>query len=189
VTFVTNIYNVVYNVTNLTSVTITNVVGTARGTNLLWLNHFELLPGDASVQTTFDSTSSGVGGGLTALVVHSTTTGDIGSSGGNKEVQMAVEVPPGYDIIGVRVCYELTSTNSFIDQIRLAQVQDPPAVALVELDDATHLSQTGPVCLDSQSTLIQPELGAVLLSLRVNFGSTADLIAIRGLALIVRPDA
>jgi hypothetical protein len=152
------------------------------------LNHYALLPGDSSVQTTFDAVSSGVGGGLTALVVHSTTAGDVASDGGNKVVMMAVEVPPGYDIVGVRVCYELTSMNSFIDQIRLAQVQNPPATALVLLDDPTHLTAPGPVCVDSEPTLVHPALGSVLLALRMNFGSTADRIAIRGVALAVKAE-
>src|SRR5262252_10539569 len=82
-------------------------------TNLLWLNHFDLLPGDSSVLTTFNAVNSGVGAGLTALVVQSTTLGDTAPGGGVKVVQMAVEVPPGFEVVGVRVCYELTSTNSF----------------------------------------------------------------------------
>ena len=159
-------------------------------TRFMWLNHFALLPGGSEVTTTFQSTNSGVGGGLTALVVHSSTLGDVFSDGGNKEVQMAVETP-GEDlgtnttIIGVRVCYELTSSASFITQIRLAQVQNPPSVALVLLDDATHLTAPGPVCVNSASTSIDPQAGPLLLSLRVNFGNTSDLIAVRGLGLIL----
>jgi hypothetical protein len=158
-------------------------------TSVMWLNHFALLPGDSSVQTTFNAVNSGVGGGLTALVVQSTTTGEDATGGGNKVVQMAVEVPPGFQITGVRVGYELTSSASFISQVRLAQVQDPPATALVLLDDPTDLTAVGPVFVDSATTLIDPATGPVLLSLRVNFGNTADKIAIRGLALILRSRA
>src|ERR1041385_8767133 len=70
--------------TNHASVTVTNV---------MWLNHFALLPGDTSVQVSYDSVNSDVGGGLTALVVQSTTTGETTSGGGNKDVHMAVQVP------------------------------------------------------------------------------------------------
>lgn len=154
---------------------------------LLWLNHFDLLPGDDSVKTSFNAISSGVGGGLTALVVTSTATGDTAPNGGNKVVHMAVDVPPDYLVTGVRVGYELTSPKSFITQIRLAQVQDPPKVALVLLDDGTDHTTVGPVHVDSTPTMIDPVAGALLLSLRVKFASTRDRIAIRSLALHVVP--
>jgi len=161
--------------------------GAQDAIHVMWLNHYALLPGDDSVQVTYNSTSSGVGGGLSALVVHSTTLGDWGNSGGIKVVEMAVQVPPRHDIVGVRVCYELTSANSFISQIRLAQVQNPPAFAYVLLDDGTDLVAVGPACIDSQATMIDPEAGPVLLDLRVNFGSVSDRIAIRGVGLRLKP--
>lgn len=59
-----------------------------------WVNHFDLLSGDPTVTTTSSlSTSSGVGGDLTALVITSGTTGDTDSLNGNKVVQMALELP------------------------------------------------------------------------------------------------
>jgi len=153
---------------------------------LMWINHFDLLPGDPSVITSFNAISSGVGGGLTGLVIESTTTGDTAPGGGNKVVHRALEVPPGLTITGVRVCYELSNARSFITQIRLAQVQDPPSSAVVLLDDGTDWTNPGPVCVDSQPTSVDPSRGAVLLSLRVNFGDTSDRIVIRALALHVR---
>jgi hypothetical protein len=155
---------------------------------LVWINHVALVSGDTKVvSTTFNSTTSGVGGGLAGLVIQSTTTGDTDSFGGNKVVWRALEVPPHFLIKSVRVCYELTSSASFITQIRLAQVQNPPSSALVLLDDATDLTNPGPVCVDSASTSVDPSLGAVLLDLRVNFGNTADKIVIRGLGLHLQP--
>lgn len=150
---------------------------------ILWLNHFDLLPGDDTVQVTYDAVSSGVGGGLTALVVHSTTTGETASGGGNKVVHMAVAVPPGHLVTGVRVGYELTDARSHISQIRLAQVQDPPKTAAVLLDDATNHLDVGPIYVNSTGTTINPSDGALLLSLRVNFGDTGDRIAIRAVGL------
>jgi hypothetical protein len=154
---------------------------------LLWLNHYDLLPGDSTVTVTHESTSSGVGGGLTALVVHSSTTGEIDSNGGNKVVLMAVAVPPGFSVTGVRLGYELTSQESHVSQIRLAQVQDPPKVASVILDDSTDHTDMGPIYVDSAPTSIDPAVGPLLLSLRVKFKSTSDRIAIRGLALRLAP--
>ena len=85
----------------------------------------------------------------------------------------------------MRVCYELSNDDSFISQIRLAQVQDPPATALVLLDDATDQTVTGPVCVDSEPTEIDSSAGPLLLSLRLNFGNTSDKIVIRGLGLLL----
>ena len=113
----------------------------------------------------------------------STTTGDTAAGGGNKVVEKGLQVPPGFLITGVRVCYELSNPRSFIDQIRLAQVQDPPSTAVVLLDDATHQVNPGPVCVDSAATTINPEPGAVRLDLRVNFGDTSDKIVVRAVAL------
>lgn len=155
---------------------------------LVWINHTALLPGDKTVvSTSFNSTSSGVGGGLAGLVIQSSTTGDTDSFSGNKVVWRALEAPPRFLITGVRVCYELSSSGSFISQIRLSQVQNPPSNALVILDDATHLTTQGPVCVDSASTSVDPSQGSVLLDLRVNFGNTVDKIVIRGLGLHLQP--
>ena len=150
---------------------------------IMWVNHFDLLPGDPSVTTTFNAVNSGVGGGLTGLVIQSSTTGENAQGGGNKVVHMGLQVPPGFSIRGVRVCYELTNKRSFISQIRLAQVQTPPATASVLLDDGTDQTNPGPICVDSSATNVDPSLGEVLLSLRVNFGNTADKICVRAVGL------
>jgi hypothetical protein len=157
-----------------------------------WVNHFDLLSGDPSVTTTSSlSTNSGVGSGLTALVIRSSTLGNTDSDGGNKVVQMALELQPKTRIVGVRLCYELSDpSGSFIDQIRLAQIQNPPSSAVVLLDDATTQNATGPTCVNSAlaSPPIRSNRGSVLLSLRVNFSNTADLIAVRAVGLLVNPE-
>jgi hypothetical protein len=89
----------------------------------MWINPLDFLAGDPSVKTSFNAVTSGVGGGLSGLIIESTTIGDEASGGGNKVVERGLDVPPGYRITGVRVCYELSNTRSFIDQIRLAQVR------------------------------------------------------------------
>ena len=154
------------------------------GRPIMWVNHFDLLPGDPSVvSTSANSTSSGVGGGLTGLVITSTTVGEIDSFGGNKVVHMALDLPKKTKIKRVRVCYELSSKSSFISQIRLAQVQNPPSSALVLLDDGTDLVDPGPTCVDSAPTTVRSQNGSVLLSLRVNFGSIDDKIVVRAIGL------
>ncbi|HWO99568.1 MAG TPA: hypothetical protein VNL74_02940 [Methylococcus sp.] len=156
---------------------------------VMWVNHFDLLSGDEdNVHTSHDSTSSGVGGGLTGLVITSDTTGEVFPDGGNKVVHMALDLPKQTKITGVRVCYELSSTGSFISQIRLAQVQNPPSSAVVMHDDGTDLTDPGPICVSSNvaGPAIKAQKGPVLLSLRLNFGNTADKIVIRGLGLLVK---
>jgi hypothetical protein len=154
-----------------------------RDEEVMWLNHFDLLPGDDSVQTSYNAVTSGVGGGLTGLVITSTTTGELATGGGNKVVHMAAEVPPGYLVTGVRVGYELTSSNSYINQIRLAQVEDPPGSAAVVLDDGTDQTAVGPIHVASSPARVDPDDGALLVSLRVNFGDTSDRIVVRSLGL------
>ena len=161
-------------------------IGTQRKA-VMWVNHFDLLPGDPSVTTSFNAISSGVGGGLTGLVIRSSTTGEVGQGGGNKVVHMGLQVPPGFLIKGVRVCYELSNKRSFISQIRLAQVKNPPASAGVILDDPTDLTNPGPICVDSAPTSVDPSVGEVLISLRVNFKDTSDRIVVRALGLHLSP--
>jgi hypothetical protein len=160
------------------------------GESVMWVNHLDFLAGDPSVLVSFNAVNSGVGGGLSGLIVESSTTGENAQGGGNKVVQKALVVPPGFLVDSVRVCYEYDVNDAlaptFISQVRLAQVQDPPAIALVLLDDGTDLLDTGPVCTDSAGPFgdpIDPAAGALLLSLRVSFGDTADRIVVRGVAL------
>jgi hypothetical protein len=162
-----------------------------KRTRVLWLDHFALLPGASELTTSFNSTSScpGFSSCLTGLVIESSTPGEVFLSGGNKVVHMATGVPIGWDVTGVRVCYELSSRASFISQIRLAQVQNPPSSAVVLLDDGTDLTNPGPVCVNSAPPFagkINPEPGSLLLSLRLNYGDTADRIVVRGLGLLLR---
>lgn len=150
---------------------------------IMWVNHVDLLPGDASVTTSFKVGSTGVG---TGLVVRSSTTGQDTQEGRNKVLHMGLQVPPGYSIRRVRVCYELSNKRSFISQIQLAQEQTPQG-AIVKLDDVTDHTNPGPICVDSAPTTIDPSLGEVLLSLRVNFGNISDKIIVRAVGLHLSP--
>ncbi len=153
---------------------------------VMWINHLDMLAGDASVRVSFNAISSGVGGGLSGLIIESSALGDTAPGGGNKVVEKGTLVPPGWLVTGVRTCYELSDARSFITQVRLAQVQDPPASAVVQLDDGTDLVDAGPVCVDSTPTSIDPEAGELLLSLRVSFADVSDRIVVRALGLNLR---
>jgi hypothetical protein len=168
-----------------------NELGSNSG-QIMWVNHFDLLSGDLTdLITTYNSTNSGVGGGLTGLVIQSASIGNTFPIGGNKVVQMALELPKQTKVTGVRVCYETNQTTdapTFISQIRLAQVQNPPSSASVLLDDATPLTDNGPVCVNSATVKqgIKASNGPILLSLRINTGNIDDLIVIRGLGILVK---
>lgn len=158
---------------------------------LMWIEHLDLFSGDPTVLTTsFFSTNSGVGGGLSGLIIQSSTVGNLDSNNGNKVVEKSIQVPPRFMIEGVRVCYEWSvGATSNIVQIRLAQVQDPPSTAVVLLDDATVQPNDGPICVDSTApaTPVDPSLGAVLLSFRIDTGSLADKLVLRGVGLHLTP--
>ena len=165
-------------------VTLLENAGTQTAT--MWINHLDLVPGGAEVQTLYSSTSSGVGTGLSGLIVMSSTIGESFVDTGNKVIEKGLDVPPNYKITGVRICYESSSAASFISQVRLAQLQNPPSTALVVLDDAADLTSVGPVCVNSAATSVDTSLGAVRLGLRLNFGSVTDKIVIRGLGLLLQ---
>lgn len=154
---------------------------------LMWIDPLDLLPGDPSVHTSFNAIDSGVGSGLAGLIVTSSTTGDTAPGGGNKVIETGVDVPPGYRVTGVRVCYQVSAATTFLDQIRLAQVQNPPSSANILLDDATHQPTPGPVCVNSMPTSIDASAGGLFLSLRLDFGNTADEFVLRSLGLRLAP--
>jgi hypothetical protein len=131
---------------------------------------------------------------LVGQVITSTTLGDTFPDGQAKSVLLATSVPPGFDVTGVRVCYELSDPASFITAVRLTQLNNPPATATVMLDDPANLTNPGPVCVDTGQPPdvfmpfgpVDPENGAVVLYLRVNFGDTTHQIIVRGLALLLQ---
>jgi hypothetical protein len=167
----------------ITGTVLTQINLRAQPTFVMWVNHLDFLPGDATVITSFNSTSSGVGSGLSGLVIQSTTPGEAGLSGSRKVIETGLQVPPGYLVTGVRICYQATSFASFVTQVRLAQLQDPPNSAIVILDDGTDQLNPGPICVNSQPTTADPRLGALRLSIGFNFGNLSDRIVIRGVSL------
>jgi hypothetical protein len=164
-----------------------NVIPGPSNASLMWISHLDLLGGDSSVQTSFNSVNSEVGHGLSGLIIQSNTTGNGTSQGADKVVQKALEVPPGHMIKGIRLCYELSNDRTFINQIKILQVQNPPDRAVPILTDSSILNNKGPICINSQqsSLPIDPANGPLLLSLRINSGDSSDRIVIRGLGLLL----
>ena len=148
---------------------------------LMWINHLDLLPGDPSVTTTFNAISSG------GLVIHSSSLGDTAPTGGNKTVEMTLQVPPKYLVKKVRICYANSARGTYISQIRLAQLENPPTSWLVRLDDGADRSGTTPICVDSAPTTVDPQAGSIRFSLRVKFANLADTITVLATGLWLQP--
>lgn len=146
-----------------------------------WINHLGFLPGDSNVVAEFNTVSVR-GGGLEITA----------AAQGNYFVQQGLQVPPGYLVNGVRVCYEQTG-RSHIDQVAILQLEDPPVGVEALLNDETTFnnSDPGPVCVNTapQRVSIDPSLGALSLRLGMVFGDdTDDSIVILGVGLLTVPD-
>ncbi len=159
-----------------------------------WLNHLKLLPGDPTVTSTQYQQHTSFGTNVEGLVITSSTTGDVDSNNEDKFVSMALVTPKQTKITGVRLCYEMSDpgvTGSFIDDIRLAQFNNTNAsTATVLLDDTTDQDASGPTCVTSMVTSAPPFIdaskGTVVLSLRVDFANINDQIVVRALGLLVK---
>ncbi len=157
-----------------------NTVSAQDGQTTMWINHLDLRTADATLQM---SVSSGAQFVSDSLIIGSTSVGD------KKWVVKALEVPPGYNVTGVLFCYQLSTPKSFISQIRLGQLQDPPVNWLVLHDDATGWTSAKPVCEKSaigSGPSIDSWKRTVTLSLRLNFNNTNDKIAIIALGLLLK---
>ncbi len=84
----------------------------------------------------------------------------------------------------VTVCYDLSSADSFISQIRITRENEPPSAFVVN-DDGTDHKSTDPVCVDSNVVPNEPVEGAMTMSLRLNFANTTDQIRIGGIGILV----
>jgi len=149
-----------------------------RGGQAIWLNHLALQSADSTILTATSHTPTSPTD-LSGLLIQPVKAGA-------SSVQMALDLPKDTKIVGVRVCYSNSGTTSFISQISLGQVKDPAAPDTV-ITDATALTSTTPVCVNSKS--IKPPLrsrdGAIILSLSVT-ADPASKILIRGIGVLVK---
>ncbi len=148
-----------------------------------WINHLDFLPG-SDVDVKFNSVSVR-GGGLEITPAATTPVTSF--------IQQGVQVPAGYLVNGVRVCYAQTGTgDSYIDRVTLLQLQDPPTGVDVVLDDDMTFTgdDIGPVCVNTapQRVPVDPSLGALSMRFGVNFVDDADSVVILGVGLLTIPD-
>ena len=146
-----------------------------------WINHLDFLPG-ADVDAKYNAVMVRGGG----LEITPASTTPITSF-----VQQGVQVPAGYLVNGVRVCYVQTG-DSHIDRVTLLQLQDPPTGVDAVLDDEITFNGTdpGPACVNTalQRVPADPSLGALSLRFGVAFVDAADSIVILGVGLLTVPD-
>ncbi|NIT56868.1 MAG: T9SS type A sorting domain-containing protein [Aliifodinibius sp.] len=107
------------------------------------------------------------------------------ASGDLQWVNLGLPVPSNVQIDSVKLCYELSSSSSFISQIRLTSMTTPDA-ATVMYDDPTDLTNVGPTCYSSHVDGLVPD-GAITLSLRLNYASASDWIDFGAIGLVVSP--
>jgi len=81
-----------------------------------------------------------------------------------------------FAIKAVTLCYDLSNASSFISQVRLSE-ETLPRSGVVRHDDGTDRTSVVSVCVESPVGNLQPD-GAMTLSLRLNFASTAHHIDI-----------
>jgi hypothetical protein len=140
---------------------------------IMWINFLEFLPNDSHIFTSFSN--QGVGG-LDGLSIGSNVV--LQSVWG---VTTALQVPPGYIINGVRICYQLSNTRSHIKGIRLGMLDDPPD-SLIASDYLADLKDVGPKCVDIDGQA-NPNLNSIRLSFLLKFDNISDRILIRGVGL------
>jgi len=98
-------------------------------------------------------------------------------------IKLPLLLPTNRSIKKVMVCYKLSSAASFISQVRLTQMREPPT-AFVMHDDGTDLTSTTAVCYESNVGNLRPE-GAITLNLRLSFASVDDTIMIGGIGVVL----
>ncbi|MCB1151266.1 T9SS type A sorting domain-containing protein [bacterium] len=101
---------------------------------------------------------------------------------------MGLDLPAGAMIDSVTLCYELSTTSTFISTLRFSDM-DAPDVAMVMLDLPSDLHSPTPVCVTQPVGLTTPQRGLLNLGLRLNFASTAHYVEIGAVGVLVSNDA
>ena len=129
----------------------------------IWLSPTEYVTGDLSLKISYPSVTHS-----NTIVICKNDPGDF------KWISMGLPLPPNVRIKQVQICYQVSNPQSFISQVRLAEMSAPNQV-IVRHDDPTDLKSTSPTCYSSNVGGYAP-IAAVTLELRLNFWNTADQI-------------
>ena len=164
---------------NALNVKVANFEAVAPKARLLWISHLDARPREAHGLTTSNGTPIGATSGF---VIRPTTAGV------DRVLEQGLQVPPGFAIKRIAICYQVSNLASFISHIKLTQLTGPDSYSEV-LNDPGDKTSTSATCVDSTDApaLIDPNQGPVRLNLGVTFTSMTDLIMIRAIGLYLEP--
>jgi hypothetical protein len=168
---------VIVSVCVLTALGMVGLPQVARAADeVMWINHLGFVPGDSAVQT------DTAGGGLTIQSIP-----QIPQVYGGK-VEKGLEVPPGYLVTGVRVCYTTIYTGS-INEISITQVSDLTGAVSVPLQQPAVLTSHVFACADTTAAaLIDQGNGPLRLTFGVSLPFATDAVVLQGVGLYLKPD-
>jgi hypothetical protein len=169
---------VIVSVCVLTALGMVGLSQVARADEVMWINHLDFVPGDSAVQT-----ATAPGGGLTIQTIP-----QIPLVYGGK-VEKGLEVPPGYLVTGVRVCYTTVYSGS-ISEISITQLWDSTAAVTVPLHQLAVLTNPVFACADTTAAaLINQDNGPLRLTFGVSLPMPNDAVVLQGVGLYLRADA
>ena len=140
----------------------------------VWISPLAFQAGQFGSNLTFDRGSFG-----NTLKIGSSAVDDL------QWVNAPLSLPSNLKIEKVTVCYTNSSDASFISQVRLGK-ETLPSSAVVVFDEPTDLTSTSPVCTTEDTGGVTVD-GAITLSLRMNYTSTAETVSIGAVGLLLGP--
>lgn len=155
------------------------IAAAAPQASLLWISHLDARPREAHGLVTSDGTPIGATSGL---VIRPTTTGV------DRVLEQGLQVPPGFAIKKVALCYQVSNPASYITHIKLTRLTGADSFSEV-LNDPDDKTSTSATCIDSTeaSAPVDPSQGPVRLNLGVTFTNATHLIMIRAIGLYLEP--
>jgi hypothetical protein len=143
---------------------------------IMWINQLDLKAGTATLS--LDPLAAG-------LVI-------TGAGAGVDLAQVGLQVPLGYSLAGVTVCYVSGAAGSFINAVQLFELTVPPAVppttTLVASSAPAPPLAASASCVDAEAAApVDPSAdGPVFLSLGITFNE-AEAVVIRAIGLHLEP--
>ena len=164
---------------NALNVRVANFEAAAPKAHLLWISHLDARPREAHGLTTSNGTPIGATSGFVIRPV---------ALGVDRVLEQGLQVPPGFAIKKITLCYQASNAGSYITHIKLTQLTTPDAYSEV-FNDPGDQASTLAACVDSMEApaLVDPNQGPVRLNLGVTFTNLTHLIMIRAIGLYLEP--
>jgi hypothetical protein len=146
---------------------------------LVWISHLDARPREAHGLVTSNGTPIGTTSGFVIRPV---------ALGVDRVLEQGLQVPPGFAIKKIALCYQASSAASYITHLKLTQMATPDAYSDV-LNDPVDMASTLGVCVDSMDAplAIDPARGPVRLNIGVTFTDLTHMIMIRAIGLYLEP--